>query len=125
MGDVATVNQSWIEHHPPQLWAIALAVLMLAWLLGLAVLWLNNARRLDRDPLQNELTHFIIGMMVRGADKDAQDSFVIHVRHAFMKATVSNRAGQQKRLTHALLRARPKLGRAGYESARSIILRIT
>jgi hypothetical protein len=30
--DLATVIERWIEHHPPQLWAVVVAALVLAWL---------------------------------------------------------------------------------------------
>jgi hypothetical protein len=54
MDDVATINQSWIAHHPPQLWAVVLAALVLAWLLGLVIYRLSKVSGFNNDPLQNE-----------------------------------------------------------------------
>jgi hypothetical protein len=125
MDDVATINQSWIQHHPPQLWAVVLAALVLAWPLGLVVYRLSKVGGLNKDPLQHELAHLIIAMMVCGAAQEAQLSFVVSSRNQFTKAMVSDPSKQQKRLAHALTMARPTLGRAGYERARSIIREIT
>jgi hypothetical protein len=124
MGDVAAIIQRWIERHPQQ-WPIVLAALVLAWLLGLGVAYrLSKASRLKKDPLQHELTNLIIQMMVRGTDKRSQNMFIVNSTNSFTKAQVLDRSKQQSRLAHALLMARPALGRAGYERARSIVRRI-
>jgi hypothetical protein len=56
MNDVVTIVERWIEHHPPQLWAVVLAALVLAWIerdAGLQRIhrydawWLFNLRRSD------------------------------------------------------------------------------
>jgi hypothetical protein len=124
MDDVATIIEHWIDH-PPRLWGVVLAALVLTWLLSLVVYRLGKDSGLDKDPLQHELAHLIVGMMVRGADKSAQHSFVVNITDQFTKATVSDRSKQQKRLAHALSMARPKLGPDGYRRARSIIGAIT
>jgi hypothetical protein len=56
MNDVLTAIQRWIEHHPPQLWAVVSVALALAWLDRNAGVrrthrydawWLFNLRRSD------------------------------------------------------------------------------
>ena len=75
MGGVATIIQRSIEHQPPRLWAVVLAILVLA---GLGVAYrLSKTSGLNKDPLQHELANLIIQMMVCGAAKNAQNKSII------------------------------------------------
>jgi hypothetical protein len=56
MEEIATLIHRWLEVHPPQLWAVVLAALVLAWLEGglgaqrmhrYDAWWLFNLRRSD------------------------------------------------------------------------------